>query len=476
MSRHRLHSQLSSFENGYLMLKHRVPIKITAIYLSVGLFWIIFSDQLLTLVMTHLTGVNSGVAAITQFQTVKGLFYVFLTALLLYWLIERENKATRRAIQDLKQALQALQHAQEMLRLSEQKFRSAIINAPYPAILHAENGEIIEMNQVWTELTGYQIADVPTIAEWAKKAYGQSLDGVIRHGIDQLYDLDSRVHEGLFSLRTKGGEERVWDFSSAPVGTLPDGRKLVLSMAVDVTEQEKLEKEKELNRLKTQFISTVSHEFRTPLAIIRTAIELMSQKPDLSVEKRNDYLQRIKTSVRHMNNLMEEVLIMGQTEAERLVLRPTEINIAEFCQELLEEFSMVEEKHSHLLQFLKEGDCTDAFMDEKLLRYILTNLLSNAIKYSPEGSIVKLQLSSDREENIIKFQIQDQGIGIPEAEQAQVFDSFFRASNVTTIQGTGLGLAIVQRCVDAHQGRIGLTSRSGEGTTVTVVLPLRIKE
>lgn len=464
MSHRHFNFQPLLLQDPYSGVKVRVAVKITAIYLIVGFLWIIFSDQLLSAIFIQGD-------AITRLQTLKGWFYVLMTAGLLYWLIERENIITRRAIRQLKQALHDLQQTQEMLRASEQQFRQAIVNAPYPAILHGEDGEILQINQVWTELTGYNAEDIPTIADWTEKAYGQRME-IVRSEIDQLYSLNARVHEGEFTLYTKTGQERIWDFSSAPVGYLSDGRRLVLSMAVDVTEQKKVQQEKELNRLKSRFISTVSHEFRTPLTVIRTAAELLEKRQNLSPDKRNDYLQRIKTSVASMSHLIDDVLILGQADADRLVCRPADLDLQQFCQNLVDEFLMVEDR-SHTIQLIIQGECRHTQMDEKLLRYILTNILSNAIKYSSAGSTIQFDLRADSTENIATFQIQDQGIGIPESEQERLFESFFRASNVNSIQGTGLGLAIVKRCVDAHQGQIEVFSQISVGTTVSIVLPLR---
>ncbi len=236
-----------------------------------------------------------------------------------------------------------------------------------------------------------------------------------------------------------------------------------------------LEKEKELNHLKSQFVSTVSHEFRNPLAVIRTAAELLDKSPNLSVDKQKAYIQRIKTSVRSMNQLMEDVLLMGQAEADRFVCNPAQLDLEQFCRNLVEEFSMVEDS-SHTITFSSHGDRTSAWMDEKLLRYILTNLLSNAIKYSPAETTIEFVLTIDAPENLATFQIQDQGIGIPELDQTRLFDSFFRASNVQLIQGTGLGLAIVKRCVDAHHGQILVSSQVGVGTIVNVHLPLATEQ
>lgn len=232
-----------------------------------------------------------------------------------------------------------------------------------------------------------------------------------------------------------------------------------------------LEKEKELNRLKSQFVSTVSHEFRNPLAVILVAAELLEKGQDLPETKKVSYLRRIKTSVRSMNQLMEDVLIIGQAEADRLTYNPTQLNLEQFCRDLVEELSIALES-SHTIIFNSQGDCTQVWMDEKLLRYILTNLLSNAIKYSLEGETIQFLLTLDSVENIATFRIQDRGIGIPEADLTRLFDSFFRASNVKSIAGTGLGLAIVKRCVDVLQGQIHVSSQVGIGTTVSVIAPL----
>jgi diguanylate cyclase (GGDEF)-like protein/PAS domain S-box-containing protein len=124
----------------------------------------------------------------------------------------------------------------ESLRESEERFRQALVNAPLPMIIHAEDGEVIEINQTWTEITGYAHEEIPTMADWTEKAYGDRQENM-RTVIDQLYQLDRKLHEGEFTIQIKNGKKRVWDFSSAPLGTMPDGRRTVLSMALDVTER-----------------------------------------------------------------------------------------------------------------------------------------------------------------------------------------------------------------------------------------------
>ena len=126
--------------------------------------------------------------------------------------------------------------AEEALRKSEARFRRAVLQSPFPAMLHAEDGAVILVNEVWTEITGYTVDDIPTIAAWTEKAYGDK-QTLVKADIDRLYNLDRTTEEGEYVVNTKQGEERTWDFSSTPLGRLPDGRRLVLSMAADVTER-----------------------------------------------------------------------------------------------------------------------------------------------------------------------------------------------------------------------------------------------
>jgi signal transduction histidine kinase len=144
--------------------------------------------------------------------------------------------------------------------------------------------------------------------------------------------------------------------------------------------------------------------------------------------------------------------------------------VVQFCHELVEELQLSsQEKHRISFTFL--GSYREACLDEKLLRQILTNLLSNALKYSPDGGKIYFELAFAQD--TVTFRIQDEGIGIPLKDQAQLFEVFYRSSNVGTISGTGLGLAIVKRCVDVHQGQISVESNVGVGTTFIVTLPLK---
>lgn len=251
----------------------------------------------------------------------------------------------------------------------------------------------------------------------------------------------------------------------------------VMAIVRDITERKRaeadvratLEKEKELSFLKSRFISMTSHEFRTPLATIFSSAELLEHySHKWSEERKLNHIQRIQASVKHMTRLLNDVLLIGKAEAGKLEFNPTKIDIVQFCRDLVEEIEFT--ASTHTIAFGAEYKITTAYMDEKLLRQILTNLLSNAIKYSPEGDSVNFDLICEQKEAI--FRIQDRGIGIPAVDRDQLFNSFHRASNVGTISGTGLGLAIVKRSVDLHGGKITLESEVEVGTTFIVTLPL----
>ena len=228
--------------------------------------------------------------------------------------------------------------------------------------------------------------------------------------------------------------------------------------------------EKDLNQLKSQFVSLVSHEFRTPLGVILASADLLSDYLDtLTPEERAEQIADIKQSTRHMADLMEDVLVLGRVESGRMSYHPSNFDLSEFCQRLIDEMHSATNRRC-LLQFVA-GDISGlARGDETLLRHILHNLLANGVKYSAPGQPVRLQV--DRDGNDAIFTVSDQGIGISVEDQKYVFEAFYRGKNVSDRPGSGLGLVVVKRCAELHGGTIQLQSTMGMGTTVTVRIPL----
>lgn len=279
-------------------------------------------------------------------------------------------------------------------------------------------------------------------------------------------------------LIAKNGAEIPIDYSVAPIKDNFGKTAGVVLVFQDISDRQQaeedirnaLQKEKELNELKSRFVSMTSHEFRTPLSTILSSAELLEHYSHKWGEERKlNHLQRIQGAVKHMAGLLDDVLLIGKAEAGKLEFKPTPLNLTQFCHELVEEMQLTADTHK--INFRTQSQCFNAELDEKLLRHILGNLLSNAIKYSPQGSTVDSELF--RQPQAVTFSIRDRGIGIPAVDLAQLFNSFHRGSNVGTISGTGLGLAIVKKAVDLHNGEISVTSEVGSGTTFQVILPLK---
>jgi signal transduction histidine kinase len=222
---------------------------------------------------------------------------------------------------------------------------------------------------------------------------------------------------------------------------------------------------------KSQYLYMAAHEFRNPLSAIKFGTEMLKEYSDtISDDKKQKHIQLIETATDSLINLLEEILTLGKTESGRFEFYPSLIDVVSFCEDIIETLQ-VTIGQQYDLQFIFKGYSCIAYLDEHLLWHLLNNLLSNAIKYSPINSVISLLLI--RETDNICFQIEDQGIGIPQESQSQLFQPFHRASNVGNIPGTGLGLAIIKQCVELHSGTIDFVSQLGKGTTFCVKLPLK---
>jgi signal transduction histidine kinase len=233
--------------------------------------------------------------------------------------------------------------------------------------------------------------------------------------------------------------------------------------------ERELQVAREVGKLKSGFVSMVSHEFRTPLGIIQSSAEILERYLDrLTPEDRREQTESITKSVRRMSLLIDEVLVLGRSDAGQMRFEPAPLDLGGFARRLIDE--MLSATHRECPIHLVMGDFPPAVGDENLLRHILSNLVSNAVKYSPAGSPVQLEVQRDGGSAV--FHVRDQGVGIPVADQAKLFTAFHRGTNVGEIRGTGLGLNIVKQCVDLHGGEIQFASAERQGTIFTVRLPL----
>jgi signal transduction histidine kinase len=231
-----------------------------------------------------------------------------------------------------------------------------------------------------------------------------------------------------------------------------------------------LERERKLGLVKSDFVSLVSHEFRTPLGVIMSAAEVLMRYFDrLEPEKRQRHLEMIRDSTGNLAAMIEEVLLLGRMDEGKLSCAAEPLDLEAFCRVIADEINSATKAISPI-RFEALGDLRGAFADKSLLRHILSNLLSNACKYSFPAELVRFEVSGKDGE--ARFVIEDHGIGILEEDRERLFTSFTRGSNVGMLPGTGLGLVIVNRCVEMHGGRFQLDSIPGVGTKATVWLPL----
>jgi len=230
-----------------------------------------------------------------------------------------------------------------------------------------------------------------------------------------------------------------------------------------------LEKEKELGELKSRFVSMASHEFRTPLSSILSSANLIGRYEEGGEQqaKRMKHVGRIESSVRNLTMILNDFLSLEKLESGKIRYNPVDFEIENFVQLLVEEVNLTAKGEQKVVHHHEGNNMINA--DEHLLKNILINLLSNGIKYSTEGQNVELHTKNN--DGNLFIQVRDYGIGIPEAEQKNMFTRFFRANNVTNIQGTGLGLTIVTRYLELMDGKIWFESKQGEGTSFFVEIP-----
>lgn len=255
-------------------------------------------------------------------------------------------------------------------------------------------------------------------------------------------------------------------------------RTLILKEALQKLEQsqhelsEALDKERQLNEIKSRFVSMASHEFRTPLSTVLSSASLLSRyTKEEEQEKRNKHIHRIKNSVNHLNDILEDFLSLGKLNEGKVEKTADEVYLEEVILDTMDEMKAILKKDQ---SFVLECDECRAYTDRKLFKNVLINLISNASKFSDEGKPIKIE-SRVIADNVT-VSVSDEGIGISDEDQHHLFSSFFRGANATNIQGTGLGLHIVKSYIDLLGGEITLKSILNRGTTVTFSIPVNLPQ
>jgi PAS domain S-box-containing protein len=373
-----------------------------------------------------------------------------------------------------KEAESRLRESERRLRESEARFSTAFRACPVIMnIARLPDGGYVEVNDAFVRWVGRDRAEIidhawQEFAQWENASEQAAFFAELDRG-RSLRNVECR-------LRLHDGRRRIVLVSAEIIEIAREPH--ILGFAIDITEQKSAEaelhkalaKERELNQLKSDFVSLVSHEFRTPLEIIMSSADNLDRYHErLAPEKRQQLLHTIHKSVRRMSGMMEEVLVLGRVESGKTEFKPGPFDLRAFCRRLGHEMQTATGNRCPIqVQASKLPEA--GFGDENLLRHILSNLLSNAVKYSPEGQAVTLKVG--RKGTNAVFRIMDRGCGIPVADQPRIFQAFHRGGNVRQVPGTGLGLVIVKRCVELHGGNIEWKSAEGAGTTFTVTLAL----
>jgi PAS domain S-box-containing protein len=377
-------------------------------------------------------------------------------------------------ITERKQAEAELRAGEARLRESEARFSAAFQASPaFIGILRLSDEKYVLANDAYLNWLGYPIEEVVgrTCVDLGLWENPPERDSVLK----DMYTSGSIRHREC-RWRNRSGKQSTILLSAETIQL--NNTPHMLSMAIDITQRKRieeellktLEREKELSQLKSNFVSMVSHEFRTPLGIIQSSAELLREfHQRMQPGEREEQLESIARNTRRMAGMMEGVLVLSRLEAGRLSFQPVALDLNLFCRRVVDEI-LSATNHKCPIELALTPAPSEAEADEQLLGHIFTNLLSNAVKYSEPGATVFFAVTRQQQDAVCV--VRDQGIGISEADQPQLFKAFHRGGNVGSRPGTGLGLLLVKRCTELHGGRVQVNSKIGDGTTVTVKLPV----
>ncbi|MEM9666298.1 MAG: ATP-binding protein [Bacteroidota bacterium] len=307
-----------------------------------------------------------------------------------------------------------------------------------------------------------------------------AMDRIHAEDRPSLYEGLRTSAEHLTPFRWEGRLRKEHEIRWVHVASVPsrmtDGTTMWNGVMTDVTQQkhdaerleEALRKERELVELRTRFIAMASHEFRTPLAMIRSSAQIAQRLHRFDSAKTEKHLDRIQEGVGEMTELLEGVLTLGRSNAGKMAFQPQQVNLPMLLDAIVRDVHQGIGR-AHRLEVSACNTPDGLVVDPNHVRLVLGNFLANAVKYSEPGTTVTLRC--DHDDTHVRFSVTDQGMGIPEADLPHLFESFYRSSQVQTIQGTGLGLAIAQQSAELHGGTLRLESQLGQGTTAIFEIP-----
>jgi len=364
------------------------------------------------------------------------------------------------------------------IREGEERFRLAVENSPIPIMIHDEEGKVLMLSKGWTCYSGYSIADIPTVGDWVKAAYGTDKVAGMDY-IDRFIGINETKDNGEWTIRTRSGDTRIWEFYTTHLGRVSEGRRVLQRLAIDVTEsrnmQELLTRERdraeENDRLKTAFLQNISHELRTPMNAIIGFSALMAE-PGQDDEARASFSEIIMNSCNQLMEVVSDIIEISNIEAGILKYRKETFSINSQLDSLHRQYQVKADEKKLLFSFVTGLSDNESFVETDLSKLvtILTNLLNNAFKFTAKGTI---EFGCRKEDDFLRFWVSDTGIGIPADKHEKIFDRFYQVDYNASrnFEGAGLGLTICKAYVEFLGGTIWLRSKCEEGSVFEFTVP-----
>jgi two-component system, sensor histidine kinase and response regulator len=375
-----------------------------------------------------------------------------------------------------------LVRAEKALKESNEKFSKAIHYAPFPIMIHAENGKVHAISQGWIDLSGYTLFDIPTIEKWTEHAYGSQKQNV-KEDINSLYKMIGSKNEGEYTIISKDGTKRIWDFSSAYLGNFEKEGRIVISMAKDVTERKHAENElktnerklHQLNIDKDRFISILGHDLKSPFNNILGFSEVLTEDiRKLNVDEIEDIAININKSARITNSLLEDILMWATVQRGKIPFNPQKLSLADICKNILEILNPGAYA-KNITVFYSVADNINVYADIDMLKTIILNLVANAIKFSNRGG--RININAEQNPGNVIISVSDNGVGIAPDNLAKLFDisEIITTKGTAKETGTGLGLLLCKEFVEKHSGKIWVESEAGKGSEFKFTLPYNLE-